>query len=535
MKPVAAAAALAAALVCYAAVTTADSDNQAVGSSWWRRVSALADDAMEGRQTGTPGHTRAADYVTRSFQAVGLEPAGTDGFIQRVGFRTRTIDEPRSSVSFVRDGRTRSITLGVEATISMRADPAPRVAAPLVFVGRALRVPDRRVDDLGALDLRGAIAVYFTTTPDSLDAAARAQSASTAERWRTLREAGAIGTITIANPHAAETPWARSSAQRLQPYISLADAALDEFREQQIAITMNPAHAELLFEGSGRTFAELVALDEAGKPLGSFPLPTRVEATVAAARSEVESENVAGVLRGREPSLRDEFVVVSAHLDHLGVSPIGSGDRIYNGAMDNASGVAAILEAASLIHQSSERPARSILFLAVTGEEHGELGSRYFVVHPTVPRSSIVANLNTDMFLPLFPLRQLMALGLEESDLALDVRAVGRRFGVGVQADPEPGRNRFARSDQYSFVRAGIPALGLKVGYDPDSAEAETVRVWMADRYHGVSDDLSQPVNIEAAGLFVRALEALTLHVANRPDRPAWNERSRFKRLAARP
>jgi Zn-dependent M28 family amino/carboxypeptidase len=144
-----------------------------------------------------------------------------------------------------------------------------------------------------------------------------------------------------------------------------------------------------------------------------------------------------------------------------------------------------------------------------------------------------VADLNTDMFLPLFPLRQLMALGLDESNLSDDARAAARRLGIGVQADPEPGRNRFTRSDQYSFVRAGIPALGLKVGYDPESPEAEAVRTWMTNRYHGVSDDLSQPVNLEAAGLFVRALEELARHVADRPDRPAWNDRSVFKRLAA--
>jgi Zn-dependent M28 family amino/carboxypeptidase len=389
------------------------------------------------------------------------------------------------------------------------------------------------MDEIAGVDLRGAIAVYFSTAPDSLDAATRARFASTTERWRTLREAGAIGTITIANPRTAEIPWSRSSAQRLQPYTSPADSTLDEYRGQQVAITMNPAHAELLFEGSGHTYAELLALDEGGKSLGAFPLTTRADATIAATRAEVDSENVAGVLRGRDPARRDEFVVVSAHLDHLGTSPTGTGDRIYNGAMDNASGVAAVLEAAARFHDAAERPARSLLFLTVTGEEHGELGSRYFVEHPTVPRAAIVANLNTDMFLPLFPLRQLMALGLDESNLSDDARAAARRLGIGVQADPEPGRNRFTRSDQYSFVRAGIPALGLKVGYDPESPEAEAVRTWMTNRYHGVSDDLSQPVNLEAAGLFVRALEELARHVADRPDRPAWNDRSVFKRLAA--
>jgi Zn-dependent M28 family amino/carboxypeptidase len=170
---------------------------------------------------------------------------------------------------------------------------------------------------------------------------------------------------------------------------------------------------------------------------------------------------VAGILRGSDATRRNEYVAVSAHLDHLGVGEPINGDRIYNGAMDNASGIAAILEVAHTLHESGVKPARSILFVAVTSEENGLLGSRYFAAHPTVPAGSIVANINTDMFLPLFPLKTLMVLGLDESDLGRDIRATAKELGLGVQADPEPQRNRFVRSDQYSFIRAGIPALAM--------------------------------------------------------------------------
>ena len=211
--------------------------------------------------------------------------------------------------------------------------------------------------------------------------------------------------------------------------MALADASLDETAGQRLSVTWNPAHADTLLAGSGHTFAELLALADAGKPLPHFALPARVKATVKVATSDVESQNVAGVLRGSDPTLRDEYVVLSAHLDHVGVGqPIG-GDRIYNGAMDNASGVAAILVVASELHAEGVRPKRSILFLTVTGEEKGLLGSRYFVAHPTIPRASIVANVNTDMFLPLFPLKELMVLGLDESDLGGDIRAVARSSG----------------------------------------------------------------------------------------------------------
>jgi Zn-dependent M28 family amino/carboxypeptidase len=249
-------------------------------------------------------------------------------------------------------------------------------------------------------------------------------------------------------------------------------------------------------------------------------------------RHEVVSQNVAGILRGSDPRLKNQFVVLSAHLDHLGVGEPINGDRIYNGAMDNASGVAAILAVATALHDSDARPARSILFLTVTGEEKGELGSRYFAAHPTVPASAIVANVNTDMFLPLFPLKELMVLGLDESDLGADIRAVANELGVGVQADPEPQRNRFIRSDQYSFIKAGIPALAMKVGYEPNTPQAEIARKWTAERYHAPSDDLNQPIDRAAAGRFVNVLRTLAVRIANRPDRPKWNKDSFFKRFA---
>ena len=173
-----------------------------------------------------------------------------------------------------------------------------------------------------------------------------------------------------------------------------------------------------------------------------------------------------------------------------------------------------------------------MLFVAVTGEEKGELGSRYFAAHPTVPADKIVANVNIDMFLPLFPLKTLMVLGLDESDLGGDIRAVAAQLGLAVQADPEPQRNRFARSDQYSFVKNGVPALAMKVGYEADTPEAEIARKWTAERYHAPSDDLQQPIDLAAADKYVDVLRELALRIANRSDRPKWNDGSFFKRFA---
>ena len=500
---------------------------------WWSHVEALANDGMEGRNTGSPAHKRAADYVAAQFKQSGLEPAGAGGYIQPVAFKTRRIVEAESSLALVRNGKTGTLTLGEDANISVRVDPAPAVDAPLVFVGYGLNIPERQINDFAGVNLKGAIVVYVSSTPKSLPGPLQAHFGSAAERWKMYKAAGAIGTVSIANPKSMDIPWARSTLARLQPAMSLADATLDDAPGQQLAITMNPAHADKLFEGSGHTFAELLALVDGDKPVPGFALPARLKATATVERADVESQNVAGILRGSDPGRRDEFVVVSAHLDHLGIGGAVNGDTIYNGAMDNASGIAAILEVAASLHESSAKPARSLLFVAVTGEEKGELGSRYFAAHPTVPRASIVANLNTDMFLPLFPLKTLMVLGLDESDLGNDIRATAKAVGVSVQADPEPQRNRFVRSDQYSFVKVGIPALAIKVGYDVSTPEAAIAAKWTAERYHAPSDDVNQPIDRSAAGKYVEVLRDLAVRIANRPDRPTWNNTSFFKRFAA--
>ena len=503
------------------------------GPRWWSHVEALANDGMEGRNTGSAGHQRAADYVAAQFRKAGLEPAGTNGYFQPVAFKTRRIIESSSSLALVRGGNTDRLTLGQDANISMRVDPSPALDVPLVFVGYGLRIPEQHIDDFRGLTLKGAVVVYIAAAPPSIAGPLQAHFGSAAERWKMYKAAGAVGTISIANPKSMDIPWERSTLSRLAPQMSLADASVDETAGQQLAVTWNPARADKLFAGSGHTFAELLALVDAGRPVPGFALPARLKATTRVERGDVTSPNVAGVLRGADANRRNEYVVVSAHLDHLGIAdPPINGDRVYNGAMDNASGVAAILEVATRLHEAGTRPARSLLFVTVTGEEKGELGSRYFAVHPTVPRPAMVANVNTDMFLPLFPLKTLMVLGLDESDLGGDIRAVAKESGVGVQADPEPQRNRFVRSDQYSFIREGIPALAMKVGYEEHSPEAEIARKWTAERYHGVGDDLSQPIDISAGDKYVDIVRALVVRIANRTDRPRWTDTSFFRRFA---
>jgi Zn-dependent M28 family amino/carboxypeptidase len=501
---------------------------------WWRHVTVLADDALEGRQTGSEGYRKAAAYVTSQFEQAGLEPAGARGFTQSVAFAQRRLLEEQSSVSLVRDGQEERLRFGSDVTINLRAALAPSVDAPLVFAGYGLSAPDAGHDDLAGLDLKGKVAVYIAGTPAAITGALAAHYQQAGVRWSALRAAGALGSIAIPNPKTMEQPWERTAQNRLNPVMTLADPRFNDLAGMLVGATVNPASAHRLFAGAGHTVADLLALADARKPLPRFPLPASLRARVATADAEIQSDNIVGRLPGSDPALAREHVVLTAHLDHIGVGAPVNGDRIYNGAMDNASGIATLIEVARGLAASQPRPKRSVLFVAVTAEEHGLLGSRYFAGDPTVAKASIVANINMDMFLPLFPMKSVMVLGLAESDLGDRVRDVARRLELGVDADSQPERNRFTRSDQYSFIREGIPALALKVGFEPGSAEAAVDAKWTKERYHAPSDDLQQPIDRGAAARFTELVGALAAEVANHSAAPQWKSDSFFRRFAAR-
>jgi len=237
-------------------------------------------------------------------------------------------------------------------------------------------------------------------------------------------------------------------------------------------------------------------------------------------------------LPGSDPGLRNEYVVVSAHIDHIGIGEPINGDRIYNGAMDNASGCAVLLDLADALKKSPEKLRRSVLLVFVTGEEKGLLGSRYFTAHPTVKPGSMIADINIDMFLPIVPLKVLTVYGLAESDVGDRARETAEALGLRVQPDPEPLRNSFIRSDQYNFIRHGIPALAMKVGFEIGSPEQKIFKDWLTQRYHAPSDDLDQPVDLAAAAKYEEMIHALTVRLANQDRRPQWKPDSFFRRFA---
>jgi Zn-dependent M28 family amino/carboxypeptidase len=311
--------------------------------------------------------------------------------------------------------------------------------------------------------------------------------------------------------------------------MSLADPAFSE-GGPIFAATWNPTKTEQLFEGSGHSIGEILDAADHNRTLPHFALTAKVRAHVATASEKVRSQNVVGLRPGLDPQLKNEYVILSAHLDHLGVGKPVNGDAIFNGAMDDASGIASIIEIARMLQLRNVQTKRSILFLAVTGEEEGELGSQYFAERPTV-RGRIVADINMDMFLPLFPLHYLEVQGLNESTLGDDIRAVSSAANVEVQADKEPDANRFIRSDQYSFIKMGVPALAFKFGWIPRSNEEKIFKDWLSTRYHGVADDASQPVDLAGAAQFNSILAALLERVADAPQAPEWKPNSFFRRF----
>ena len=545
MKRALVATSLSAALVAGAAAqqTAPSSDLTAEGQRWWAHIAYLADDKLAGRNIGTPGFAAALDYVEGQFKDIGLKPAGVNGYRQPVDLESRTLVPDQTELTLVRDGQSHPLAIGQDATMNARGELDGSTEAPMVFLGYGMSIPEAGWDDFAGQDLKGKIAVYVNAFPPATVTDNVKSHVNTAdERWQTLKKAGATGVATIAAPRAGGAGGgggAPAGGRAMQgppqpaPVIQLAERDLRGSAGETVAITFTARGAAAVLEGSGHTLDEINQLAAANKPLPRFALPGTLKAHAQLKRETIASANVAGVVEGSDPTLKNEYVVMSAHLDHLGVGRPVNGDNIYNGAMDDASGIASLIETARLLKTSGVKTKRSVLFVAVTAEEKGELGSQYFAAHPTVPFKQIVADLNLDMFLPLYPLKVIEVQGLAESSLGESVRAAAKTLGVDVQTDREPEQNRFIRSDQYSFIRRGIPSLAFKFGYEFGSPDEATRRNWVRDVYHKPNDDVNQPVDKNAAALFDRVIMTLLQSVANDPARPTWHADSFFKRFAS--
>lgn len=498
-------------------------------AAWWAHVQTLAGDAYEGRGAGTPGYDRAADYVIGQFRQIGLQPAGTDGYKQPIAFTEQVILSASSSAALTGPQGETPLAIPGDLILSGGGGPVPETAdAPLVFAGYGLHLPEAGHDDFAGLDLKGRIVVVLSGGPAHISGALKSHARSERANW--LAKRGAIGLIQLVTPKQVEIPWDRRIALSSQPALFIKDAALRDTATPFLNAQLDPARSALLFAGSGHDFADLAAAADRAAPLPAFPLAQRLKARIVAKRADLTSPNIIAVMPGSDPRLKKEYVVLSAHLDGYGVGTPIKGDAIYNGALDNASGVASLIEIARALR--GERPKRSILFAVVTAEEKGLLGSRYFARRPTVPQRAIVADLNFDMALPIFPLTSVTPIGYDQSTLGQDAAAISAQMNLPITPDPFPDRNVFIRSDQYAFILQGIPALFFKYGFKAGTPEAELEKAWRANIYHSPRDDANQPVMPAESVKLNDYAAAVALRVANAPRRPAWNRDSFFRRFA---
>jgi hypothetical protein len=474
---------------------------------WWATTSLLASDRMEGRDTGSPAYERAARYVAHRFRRAGLQPAGEGGgFFQRAPLTEVAVGKPGTQFEILPARGGVPVPLAFLHEISIR--PTWRLAraldAPLAFRGYCSRAEMR--------DVAGKIAICFNARRTAV------------ERGPAATAAGAAGLIAVDNPYFTVEPprWPAAYARtvRIEGTPPAADEALPVMR-------LNPEALGKLIAGSGQDAAALLAAGGRDGPLPSFDVPARLRARFAVRTARYSSSNVLAILPGTDPRVRDEVVVLGAHLDGYGYGEPANGDRLYNGALDDAAYVALLSQLADRRHGRGYR--RTILFAAFTGEEKGLLGSNWYVKHPTVPLARTAAMINLDQLRPLFPLDILTMLAVNDTSLGATARAVAAPMGIRIQADPEPERGLLQRADHWPFLQHGVPATGFIFGYVPGTEAERRYRLWYRTRYHHPADDVTQPMDFAAAAKFNSFFYRLVEAVADGEARPAILEGSPYR------
>lgn len=494
----------------------------------------LAADAMQGREAGTEHYQAAADYVAEQYRLMGLEPMGDPNgqkrsFFQTVRFKETRLVPESARLAFHKDGVTHPLAFREDfIRRGGYGEANEAVRAELAFVGHGIVAPDIGHDDYAGINVEGKIIVVLSGAPPGFDTDRRAFYSSGRGKATKAVEQGAVGMISLRTPvDQKRRPWARylpgigSAGMR---WLGADGNPHQGFVELKGSAILSESGAEKLFALSGTDLPALFEKHAAGGT-GSFDLGVSASLARTSTQREVSSANVVGVLRGSDPTLNGEFVVYTGHLDHIGLRPGKNGDDIHNGAYDNAAGVGAILEIAQAMASQATAPRRSVIFAMVTGEEKGLQGSSYFTRNPPVPASQLIANINIDMPYFGFPIKDIHAFGAEHSTLLAPVTRAAEQLGMEVTPDPKPEEVRFIRSDQFSFVREGVPAVAFKAGMqssDPNIDGEAALNDFLKNHYHQSSDDLTLPYSAESAERFTQAALLMGLFVADAAERPRW-------------
>ena len=501
-------------------------------------VTFLADDLLEGRETGARGHEIAARYVASQFAQLGVKPGVKDGSyylpvalaeVSQVGAPTLTVKTPKGSKS-LRDGRDAAIGGSADGgTVDLKAD--------VVFAGFGVTDAALGIDDYKGLDVRGKAVLVLGAPLSGIDSEVAAHLY--ARQGRTAADHGAVTLLTIQTRSAAKTfPFEVMVKRRGGPSTALDDQTgtstpAGSTARIRAGAMISPAAAPIFFEGAPSTLDQV--LDEAEKP-GARPAGFALKASIALKAStsvrRYSSPDVVGVIEGSDPVLRNEYVALMAHVDHIGIDKNATaGDRINNGALDNAAGVATLFEVAHAFSTAQTRPKRSILLVANTGEEKGLLGAEWFARHPTVPVDRIVAAIDLDMPLLLYDFTDVVAYGGTHSTLDQAFTEAGRQMGVTLSPDPMPEQTIFVRSDHYAMAKVGVPAVMLATGMANGGDKAWAT--FLNTQYHHYDDDLHLPIHWNAGAKFAELNYRAVRLLADAAAPPRWYEGDYFGNLFA--
>jgi hypothetical protein len=498
----------------------------------------LAHDLLEGRDTGSRGHEIASLYIQTEFQKYGLKGAGdNDTFMQRVNFRRGLlVQESPSLVLSDSEGNEVDIEYPKQfLTGPDLATTSTQVKAPTVFVSYGIVAPELDHDDYAGLDVEGKIVVVLSGKPASFPSEVGSHVSSRSEKNKYAAQRGAIGMITLQTPAAEERrPYDRSINYVRSARMSwIGDDGVPGNAQKEIKgrAFLSLDAGKQLFEGAPVSLDDVFAQLEKDEVPKGFDLAFTADLSYETTHEDIDSPNVIGLLEGSDPVLKNEYVVYTAHSDHLGISKSVEKDKINNGAMDNATGTSVLMETARMFAELPVTPKRSILFLAVTGEEKGLLGADYFARNPTRPVESLVANVNLDMPILTYEFADVIAFGASHSSMGEKVEAAVANADIKLTEDPWPQLNLFTRSDHYAFVKQGIPAVFLVTGIEsktPDIDGSQVLNTFLSTHYHRPSDDMKQPFIWAAARTFTQVNFEIGLTLGNDAERPTWNEDSFF-------
>jgi hypothetical protein len=499
----------------------------------------LGDDALAGRGTGSEGIERAAQYIEQVLTAYGIRPvSGMSSLRQTFPLHGST---PMETTEFKLFAPKDSYTLRLQedyVLYSAGAQTFIPVAVPLIFVGYGIIAPEYDYNDYQAVDVRNAIVVFLSGEPPSqddayFDGARSSVHSSFVMKQKTALARGARGSIQIASP----SDRSMDDWYEQQRHFRFEEVRLLYTPSDNLNILMNAKLAPFLFTDAAFSYDDIAEFERKGT-MKSFPLSLRAGFQGKFVERDFLASNIVGMIEGSDPVLKDSYLLLSAHYDHLGIGTPVDGDSIYNGVFDNASGVAALLEIARTIASGPQRPKRSILFVFVTGEERGFLGSQYYCSNPVVPLSKTAANINIDGIALFEPARSVIGVGGEFSTLGKQLQRSMSNTGVAVEELPAElfRPDQFRNSDQFMFAQAGVPAILIAEGltYARTSYDDGIVRYvqWTEERYHSPFDDLTQAMDFTAGAQHTSYIQRFALDLANSNEEPQWYEGTPF--LSAR-